>query len=84
MIVEANPPVIDTPEESRAGTWAYAGDQLSRRRDHEARLLYDKHAGDLTEQPLLHKGGLRAIGLRSINMVGCRGQEWVGSNSSSG
>lgn len=61
VIVEASPPVIETPEELEPGTWAYSGDHY-----HAAEIMrpdfYENHADDLTDQLRpVYETGRRAL-----------------------
>ena len=61
VVVEANPPSIDTPEELEPGTWAYAGDHY-----HAAEVVspdfWENHADDLTDQLRpVYETGRRAL-----------------------
>jgi len=61
VVVEADPPTIDTPEELEPGTWAYAGDHY-----HAAEVLspdfWENHADDLTDQLRpVYETGRRAL-----------------------
>ena len=61
VIIESDPPAIDTPEELEPGTWAYAGDHY-----HAAESMvpdfWEKHADDLTDQLRpVYETGRRAL-----------------------